>query len=159
MIKGTELSVEHIELIYQDVANGVKSYKIMKKYSIGYDRYLNITNKGCNKIDEYRQKLALAVQKDFIPKALLKRNEILDSIDGKDIKGAKLASKTAAIHDLTIDKRLEAGLSTDNIAIISKDLTDEQLRDFILNGVNDINKPIVVNENNIVNEKQSNNSI
>ena len=133
-MKGTELSEENLQAILYNVANGVKIYKILKEYSIGYDRLLKIINKNQNKIDSIRSSIAAQCEKEFLPVIIQKRKAILDSIDEKDVKTAKLASKTSAINDLTNVKRLESGQSTDNIAIISKDLDEKQLKEYILNG-------------------------
>ena len=127
------------ELLHR-IAKNDKVTDICKDFMIGYSRYILISNKEKTKIDEYRQEIALKLAKEFIPKAILKRSELLDNIDEKRIKGAKLSQLTASIHDLTIDSRLEAGQSTDNIAVQTSGLSIEDLKKMVLDGI--------VNDNN-----------
>jgi hypothetical protein len=153
----TLLTSDMLNDICLDYINGSKIGKLTKKYSIGYDRILKILNNESGRIDKLRAEIAIKQEKEFVPIVISKRSEILERITPEVIKKAKLGQMASAISDLTNVKRLEQGLSTDNIAIVSKGLSDEQLREYILSGnlgVNKENNAPESNENKVVNEKE-----
>jgi hypothetical protein len=160
MVKGIAIDItgDRLSELLIRVAHNESISSIMRHYNIGYSRYNNICNREKDRIDKIRQELAIEREKQFASKAIIKRDEILNSITEKDIKTSKLASKTAAIHDLTIDKRLETGQSTDNISVLSRELSDEDLKKYIIGVDNSVNNNDTKEEKTIVDSQNEENS-
>lgn len=135
MIKGTELKTEDIERICYQIADGQKLYILAKEFSIGMPRILNISNKYQKRIDEIKREIVLKCEKEFVSKAIMKREKILDSIDESTIKASKLSARANAVNELTNCKRLEMGQSTSNIDLISKNASDEDLIRYVVDGI------------------------
>ena len=136
MVKGTELTTDNITEIITLLANNESDNEIITKFHIGHHRLTKLKNKYITDIDSIRNSLALSRQKEIPSKVSLLIDNALNELktDKTKLNKAKYQDICKSLKEMHHILRLETGQSTANEMLISKGMTDDQLREYIMTG-------------------------
>lgn len=115
----TILSYSDVDKIIVYYLEGVSINQIATRMRLPFRRIKNIISSPnvADRIEKYRNELTIEREKQFRHIIIEKRDEIATKITPEDIRKANLGMKTGSLDDLTKINALEAGRSTENIAI------------------------------------------